>query len=175
MIRVWGRKWISDYLFLRKYDNTPFPKKISCSRDVLNTYARASSKGKKVILVLCTHKTPCLSVHRFLRVKVHILCVTDKGFNKIIFRCAFVWLLLWEAGLWQKPLSTVRLWAQTLIGFKQRKTQGLQRMCNNISLSFCDASSADSDNLFLANLNLCKRNFIFRIKRLIIQLQITQF
>lgn len=27
MIRVWGRKLISDYLFLRKYDNTPFPKK----------------------------------------------------------------------------------------------------------------------------------------------------
>ena len=69
----------------RKYDNTPFPKKISCSRDVLNTYARASSKGKKVILVLCTHKTPCLNVHRFLRVKVHILCVTNKAFNKIIF------------------------------------------------------------------------------------------
>ena len=34
---------------------------------------------------MCTHKTLCLNVHRFLRVKVHILCVTDKGFNEIIF------------------------------------------------------------------------------------------
>lgn len=47
-------------------------------------------RGKKVILVLCTHKTLCLSVHRFLRVKVHILCVTDKAFNKIIFRCELI-------------------------------------------------------------------------------------
>ena len=104
MIRVWGRKWISDYLFLRKYDNTPFPKKISCSRDVLNTYARASSKGKKVILVLCTHKTHCLNVHCFLCVKVHILCVTDKAFNKIIFSSLqYKYRRLWRPTIVTRP------------------------------------------------------------------------